>query len=398
MTPMRIHYPAYYRDFVCTGGACEDTCCGGWQIGIDQESYERYRKVEGSFGKRLYREIDHKLRIFRLHDRRCAFLNDAGFCDIYKKLGRDGLCRTCRIYPRHVEDYGDLKEVMLSLSCPEAARLILGDKENGRFLEKDHPGKAAPLENQEFLELLTDIRQTVVCILKNRSIGWEERLAMVLAFAHDAQRRLPRTEQGFLCDRTIPESVRQEIRTLSRRYLSQNAAFRFLTRVSCYRKRGREQMVRTAAFVREVWELEPIVYGWRRRQEQLCKELYHSMDMDAYLRCRKEFDVRAAEYELEWENLVLYFINTFVLGAVYDGDVLGKIKMVLFSYLIIREHCFAASQKAGKLTEKMLVVSAYRYSKEVENSDRNLETLERHLCGRLFGMDSMMTVLFGNTD
>ena len=35
------------------------------------------------------------------------------------------MCRTCRIYPRHQESYGDLAEVSLSLSCPEAARLVL---------------------------------------------------------------------------------------------------------------------------------------------------------------------------------------------------------------------------------------------------------------------------------
>lgn len=394
---MKIHYPAYYRDFICTGGACEDTCCGGWQIGIDQESYHKYKNVQGAFGKRLQRGIDHRLRVFRLSGRQCAFLNDAGFCDIYKEMGRGGLCRTCRTYPRHMEDYGDLQEIMLSLSCPEAARLILGDKENGRFLNKEHPKKAEPLENREFLALLTDIRQTVICILKNRSMGWEERLAMVLAFAHDVQRRLPGAEQGVLYKKSIPESVWQEIGALSRRYLAPNAVSRFSSRLSPYRNRGREQLMRTAAFVREAWELEPVVAGWRRRQEKVCRELYHDIDMDAYIGSRKKFSARAAEYEMQWENLILYFINTLFLGAVYDGDILGKIKMTLFGYIIIRENCFAVSRMAGKLTEKMLISASYRYSREVENSNANLETLERHFGGRLFGLDSMMTVLLGDT-
>lgn len=394
---MKIHYPAYYHNFICTGGACEDTCCGGWQIGIDQESYHRYQNTQGEFGRRLRREIDHKLRVFRLYGRQCSFLNDAGLCDIYKEMGRDGLCRTCRTYPRHMEDYGDLQEIMLSLSCPEAARLILGDKENGRFLEKEHPKQAAPLENKDLLELLSDIRQTVICILKNRSMVWETRLAMVLAFTHDVQRRLPQTGQGILHKNSIPESVWQEIGTLSRRYLASNAPSRFPTHLAPYRNRGKEQQIRTAAFVRQAWELEPVVSGWRRRQEQLCKELYHDVDMDSYIRHRREFSAQAAEYELQWENLVLYFINTFLLGAVYDGDILGKIKMTLFSYLIIRENCFAASKKAGHLTEKMLISSSYRYSREVENSNTNLETLERHFHSSLFAVDSLMTALLGDT-
>lgn len=394
---MKIHYPVYYCDFICSGGACEDTCCGGWQIGIDQKSYQKYKAVPGAFGKRLRRGIDHRLRVFRLYGRQCTFLNDAGFCDIYRHLGRDGLCRTCRTYPRHMEDYGDLQEIMLSLSCPEAARLILGDKENGGFLEKEYPKKAVPLDNKDFLKLLSDIRQTMICILKNRSMGWEERLAMILSFAHDVQRRLPCPERGVLYQKAIPEAVWQEVGALSGKYLSQTASTRFSRLLVPYRNRGREQLVRTAAFIREAWELEPVVSGWRRRQEQLCRELYHNIDMDSYIRLRREFAAQAAEYELEWENLIRYFINTFLLGAVYDGDILGKIKLTLFSYIIIRENCLAASQKAGGLTEKILVTSSYRYSREVENSNANLETLERQFGGSLYGISSFMTVLLGDT-
>lgn len=393
---MKYHYPAYYRHFICTGGECEDTCCAGWQIGIDHESYHKYKNKRGAFGKRLRKEIDHKLRVFRLHGRHCAFLNDMGFCDIYQNMGRDGLCRTCRTYPRHIEDYGDLQEVMLSLSCPEAARLILSDRENGRFLEDERQGKAEALENKEFLKLLIDIRQTVICMLKNRSMGWEERLAMVLAFAHDVQRRLPHAEQGIICKETVPESVEQATRVLSARYLAPNAPARFSRRISSYQDRGGEQLMRTAAFVREASELEPVAAGWRRRQEQLCTQLYHGMDMETYIRCRREFAAQAAEYELEWENLALYFINTFFLGAVYDGDVLGKIKLALFSCVIIRENCFAVSRRSGELTEDIMVSAAYRYSREVENSNANLETLEqRFFGGGLFGVDSMMAVILG---
>lgn len=41
---MKYHYPDYYRRFICTGGDCEDTCCAGWQIGIDKKSYGKYKK------------------------------------------------------------------------------------------------------------------------------------------------------------------------------------------------------------------------------------------------------------------------------------------------------------------------------------------------------------------
>ena len=32
---MIFRYPDYYEKFSCIAGACEDTCCAGWEIDID---------------------------------------------------------------------------------------------------------------------------------------------------------------------------------------------------------------------------------------------------------------------------------------------------------------------------------------------------------------------------
>ena len=50
--------PDYYHEFSCIAGECEDTCCAGWQIVIDEDSLERYGKEQGEFGKRLRNSID----------------------------------------------------------------------------------------------------------------------------------------------------------------------------------------------------------------------------------------------------------------------------------------------------------------------------------------------------
>ena len=65
------------------------------------------------------------------------FLNDENLCDLYKALGPDALCDTCRMYPRHTEEYEGLRELSLSLSCPKAAKIILSCKEPVRFLEEE---------------------------------------------------------------------------------------------------------------------------------------------------------------------------------------------------------------------------------------------------------------------
>ena len=48
---------------------------------------------------------------------------------MYLNLGEKSLCRTCRQYPRHMEEFENVREASLSLSCPEVAKLLLSRKE-----------------------------------------------------------------------------------------------------------------------------------------------------------------------------------------------------------------------------------------------------------------------------
>ena len=42
---MLYTYPHYYRKFQCVASECEDTCCAGWEIMIDDKALEKYKKV-----------------------------------------------------------------------------------------------------------------------------------------------------------------------------------------------------------------------------------------------------------------------------------------------------------------------------------------------------------------
>ena len=134
---MQYTIPHYYKQFRCIADKCPDTCCAGWQIMIDNRSLKKYSKVKGGFGNRLQNGIDWKVHAFLQQGGRCEFLNEDNLCDIYKECGANMLCRTCQNYPRHTEEFEGLREISLSLSCPEAARIILGEKEPVRFLTKE---------------------------------------------------------------------------------------------------------------------------------------------------------------------------------------------------------------------------------------------------------------------
>lgn len=121
---MILRKPDFYDRFKCIASQCTDTCCIGWEIDVDRDSQEAYRKVAGSFGDKLKANIEEGHFKLLPHDR-CPFLTRENLCEIYTNLGEGALCDICREHPRFVEVYGDIMERGLGLCCEEATRLLL---------------------------------------------------------------------------------------------------------------------------------------------------------------------------------------------------------------------------------------------------------------------------------
>jgi lysine-N-methylase len=137
ISPMR---PAYAESFRCIGPACEDTCCQGWSVPIDQAAYERYQSLPDIPLRAL---IDASVlvniqpvngaqpasfaKIPMNGANQCPLLTEERLCRIHAELGEEFLSHTCATYPRIVNSMGGFEETALALSCPEAARLVLLD-------------------------------------------------------------------------------------------------------------------------------------------------------------------------------------------------------------------------------------------------------------------------------
>lgn len=80
------------------------------------------------------------------------------------------------------------------------------------------------------------------------------------------------------------------------------------------------------------------------------------------------------------EQLMVFFVYTYFCGAVYDDAVYSKMALAVFSTEWIQEFVMLIWLKNGKKTGfEDMVETAYRYAREVEHSDLNLEVLERWL-------------------
>lgn len=185
-------YPAYYKKFRCIADKCPDSCCKDWDVVVDKESEEFYNTVGGEIGKRL-REVmvtdSDGDRIFTLENGRCPFWNKDKLCDIYKELGEEHLCSTCKSFPRISQDFGAFTEHNLSFACPEAARLMLEEKNAYADFSCEYDLSGYEYD-KDILDFLLKARQETVNILSGNIISFPERLSRCLEYNSSVQAEL----------------------------------------------------------------------------------------------------------------------------------------------------------------------------------------------------------------
>lgn len=217
--------PSYADSFRCIGPACEDTCCEGWSVPIDQAAYEKYRNLPPSPLRTLIdasvlltpkADADSeagKKSVFakiRMNDsNQCPLLTEDRLCRIQVELGEELLSHVCSTYPRIVHGAGGTEEKSLTLSCPEAARLVLLSPDLlAAGQPQKHPTEATralgPDENEDSLPPNSwAIRKVVLALVRNRIYPLWQRLFLLDVLC----RRLDSICKGEL-NRTVSDFLR----------------------------------------------------------------------------------------------------------------------------------------------------------------------------------------------
>lgn len=170
-------YPDYYPEFRCIASLCEHTCCAGWEIDIDGESLDRYRRTEGAMGRRLQKAIspDEVPHFILREGERCPFLNEKKLCDLILYGGEEFLCQICTDHPRFRTFLPSRTEIGLGLCCEAAGALILG-REEPVTLVTEGEGET-PDEEEAYLLALRKKLFSVVC---DKSMPLREKMKTVL--------------------------------------------------------------------------------------------------------------------------------------------------------------------------------------------------------------------------
>lgn len=366
---MLCMFPDYYREFECLADKCEDTCCAGWKIGIDKESLKRYQKEKGNFGKKLRKAVYWKKRCFKQDkNKRCVLLDSNNLCSMQLNLGKSNLCKTCSEYPRHAEEFENRREMSLSISCPEAARILLAKEQPVTFytVEKEESEKYETFDALLYRKLL-EARELMREIVYNRELDPELRTGLILGLAHDMQVRVNKKELAS-CDKLFIRCRKEKALRSVEQKLEENKGNR--TQKYALSKRIFRNLYRME-LIHEEWnyhlaETENILYG----QGNWGYEKLHE-DFGAWLKAYMP------EWQIPYEQLLIYFIYTYFCGAVYDNRIYSKTLMAVNCVWMIYEMIAARWKKnGGSIDMEDMVMVVYRFSRELEHSDYNLEIME----------------------
>ncbi|MBE6063444.1 MAG: flagellar protein FliB [Clostridium butyricum] len=385
---MKTRVPDYFKQFKCIASQCEDTCCAGWEIVIDDETYDIYKSVEGQFGKRLKDEIyldgDNE-HIFKLKGNDCAFLNKNKMCDIYSELGEEALCYTCQQYPRYTEEFGSIREVGLSLSCPEAARIILGTSKITDFETSEDDGMVPAYNDISFdiFMQLSKSRKVMFEIIQNRSIDLNDRIAIVLSFSQEIQKK-------------IDDNRIDEIAHICEKYCSKEFINKYIDGLDKYKNNYEHKYNNMKKYFMFYKNLDHINERWPHILNDVIKDLFgKETNCDIYVDKHRNFNSYYVDNFYEYEHLIVYFIFRYFMKAVFDYDVSSKIKMAVVSYLMIKElgvHKWSINNKEFAKEDQVVVMRMY--SKDIEHSDDNMEALyETFESADVFKEEELLTML-----
>lgn len=369
---MKLRYPKYYEKFSCIAGACEDTCCAGWEIDIDDKSYEYYMKLPGEFGERIRNSIKEYESddedVYESHgfilkeNKRCPFLNKDNLCDMILELGEDAICDVCTYTPRNFLEYGNAREISISPSCAEAGRLIFGSREKVTFIEKEIEEELDFEESEEELavaEAVRRARDTAIVILQNREKNIYSRICDFLYYAKEVQECLNRNDFEGIPYEDIEELLSEKRAQYIVTEEKQSLTDYFKLRMESFE--GLES-------INEEWEdsLEDLKKIFGEGSENSYEDTFFAF---------KTYMQQDREYEIE--QLMVYYAFLFLARCVDDLNFWGKAQFCVAGFLMIRDmqmgH-FCRTKGAYSLADCVHIVKIY--AKEVEHSGENLEYLE----------------------
>ncbi|MNO69726.1 Flagellar biosynthetic protein FliU [compost metagenome] len=385
----RVLMPTYMNKFTCIGGECEDTCCVGWQITLDKKTYKSYKnskhpqlsKVFQNSMKRNKSEATNNSNYasLRLDEcGRCPMLNQDNLCGVQLNLGEEMLSPTCTTYPRVINQVNNILEMSAKLSCPEAARLALLNKEKMECKEVEidiNPlwslfstldvSKSTSAE-----KYFWNIRIFTIDILQNREWSIEDRLIFLGLFIQKLENLLSQEQVEFIPQLIQDYSVMMENSSTQAVFDRIKGDVKMQMRIIMHLISGRAQL--GVSSERYVECFNDMLSGFGENKEDILNiEQLEQQYMNNYKSYYEPF-IKDHSYMLE-----NYLVNQ-VFESLFPKNVdqlFGDYLLIVVLFMLIRIHLVGISGYAKQLNDEIVVKVVQSFSRVNVHSPEYLQSL-----------------------
>jgi len=378
---VNIFLPKYMIDFKCVSSRCIDTCCAGWDINIDEDTYNNYIKSDGQFkellegkfveNKKEHDSFNHGFMVLK-GERTCPFLNSNMLCDIHAKVGEENLCITCKSYPRVFNIVDNVYEKSGLPSCAEICTKAFLNKEKMEFIESEEDIDEKNIEirriidseafegSESLLQYFWDIRVISINIMQLRDFSIEERLNILKSFYKQIE--MGRDSQEF----DNIEEIIEEFSEGSVDYEALKGA-NFKENNEFYLSLAGDELVKNIRSIR-----------LRECLKEYKSGLLNEKDICKHLENTPKYFSELEEHSYVIENYLVNQIFKDLIPFNKGESLMKSIKVLINSYRIIKSYVVGiAVNSREKITGEQIIRVIQSLSKDIEHNKVFKELLEK---------------------
>lgn len=318
----------FYDSFQCIADRCPFTCCQGWEIHVDPETYRKLQDVkstiytDGIFLKKQNKKPEYFLKM--CFGKYCTFLDDKGLCNIVKEHGDGYLPKTCREFPRQINSFAGKDEYSLTCACPVVLDYLYG---LNRKLDFDFMN-----EIQENKSPFYMLRAAMIKIMQNTTFAMKEKILIIF------QMLLSVREDISAAKDIIDKFLEEDYQAASVDYYKEIA----------------KDIEGSYLEINELFLDITINYRNEKSYSHYLKDIYkfaESMKPSEFLDQRDQFHGLYDEFRLLIENVLV--LKIFADCCVDDIDeMILSFQRIIIEYVMIEHSVYLNSIKNGEINMK----------------------------------------------
>jgi lysine-N-methylase len=364
---MIYEYPDWVETFRCIADKCPDTCCAGWEVGVDEDTKQIYETAPEPIASKLRKVMRTDKEtgdcyFLPAEKMRCPFLNEKNLCDIYIQLGPDALSMTCDEYPRYFNEIGDYQQMDMSLSCMEFGRIFFNHGDMVLKREEDDIAGRTEADNVRLLGIL-DMRDEMIGQMQTLDMTWKGALASLeCVYAGDAETLFEETDDKLyylMCSQEMLDAKTKIVFDGVGRYIRAHGS-------------------------RMIADIIP-----KKSDEKEFRKLRKKID-EAAEAGKTEKTVKIAdsgkpgdeknfvEMNNWFRKLAVYFIFRYTLDVYKDRDIDYEFRFINRSLRFLELMCKTRMEEENRsLSVEDIIDIAHIYSRQVEHSEEIVEALKK---------------------